>query len=220
MQVVSSAGDVIPSPSQTNNGHFSPACVSTTQSLAIRQDPVSSPASFTTFRGQETAPNLGAGKTTPRFGAGKMPPHFGAGNTPPCFGDRNPPPIFGARKLSLTNKLSQINPSLPPTAPGQINQTLIAINGTSINGTAINGTIINGTPIESFGIRQIELQMGPSNHLLFATYGTPIESFGIHQIELQLGLQKYTWRFIIADIMQTQPPTHDPVPLTVFKLSA
>ena len=34
----------------------------------------------------------------------------------------------------------------------------------------------------------------------------PIKSFGTRQIELQLGLQEHTWRFIIADIMQSQPP--------------
>ena len=71
----------------------------------------------------------------------------------------------------------------------------------------------NGTPIKSFGIRQIELQMGPSNCLLFATIGTPIKSFGTRQIELQLGLQNSQ----TGSSLQTQPPHHDPVPLTIFK---
>jgi len=69
----------------------------------------------------------------------------------------------------------------------------------------------NGTPIESFGIRQIELQLGPSNRLLFATIGTPIKSFGTRQIELQLGLQNSPTGSSL------QPPRHDPVPLTIFK---
>ena len=42
----------------------------------------------------------------------------------------------------------------------------------------------------------------PNNHPLIAANGTPIKSFGTRQIELQLGLQKYTWRFIVADITQ------------------
>ena len=46
-------GTNILSPSQTNNGHLYPVYVSTIQSLAIGQDPVSLPANFITFRGQE-----------------------------------------------------------------------------------------------------------------------------------------------------------------------
>ena len=41
-----------------------------------------------------------------------------------------------------------------------------------------------------------------NNQPLIAANGTPIKSFGTRQIVLQLGLQKYTWRFIIADVTQ------------------
>ena len=57
-------GPNILSPSQTNNGHFSPAYVSTIQSLVIGQDPVSLPANFIPFRGQENAPPF-RGRETP-----------------------------------------------------------------------------------------------------------------------------------------------------------
>ena len=49
-------GTNILSPCQTNNGHLYPAYVSTIQSLAIGQDPVSLPANFKAFRGQENTP--------------------------------------------------------------------------------------------------------------------------------------------------------------------
>ena len=42
----------------------------------------------------------------------------------------------------------------------------------------------------------------PTNQPLIAANGTPIKSFGTRQIELQLGLQKYTWRFIVAEVTQ------------------
>ena len=42
----------------------------------------------------------------------------------------------------------------------------------------------------------------PNNQPLIAANGTPIKSFGTRQIELQLGLQKYTWRFIVAEVTQ------------------
>ena len=42
----------------------------------------------------------------------------------------------------------------------------------------------------------------PNNQPLIAANGTPIKSFGTRQIELQLGLQKYSWRFIVADVTQ------------------
>ena len=42
----------------------------------------------------------------------------------------------------------------------------------------------------------------PKNQPLIAANGTPIKSFGTRQIELQLGLQKYTWRFIVAEVTQ------------------
>ena len=42
----------------------------------------------------------------------------------------------------------------------------------------------------------------PCNQPLVAANGTPIKSFGTRHIELQLGLQKYTWRFIVADVTQ------------------
>ena len=51
-------GTNILSPSQSNNGHFYPDFASTIRSLAIGQDPVSLPANFTTFRGQENTPPL------------------------------------------------------------------------------------------------------------------------------------------------------------------
>ena len=53
-----------------------------------------------------------------------------------------------------------------------------------------------------------ELQLGPSNRLLFATIGTPIRSFGTRQIELQLGP---------ASSRPNPTSLQDPVPLTVFK---
>ena len=43
---------------------------------------------------------------------------------------------------------------------------------------------------------------GPNNKPLIAANGTPIKSFGTRQIQLQLGLQKYTWRFIVAEVTQ------------------
>ena len=49
-------GTNILSTSQTNNGHLYPVYVSTIRSLAIGQDPVSLPANFITFQGQENAP--------------------------------------------------------------------------------------------------------------------------------------------------------------------
>ena len=49
-------GTNILSPCQTNNGHLYPVYVSTIQSLAIGQDPVSLPANFKAFRGQENTP--------------------------------------------------------------------------------------------------------------------------------------------------------------------
>jgi hypothetical protein len=49
-------GTNILSTSQTNNGHLYPVYVSTIRSLAIGQDPVSLPASFKTFQGQENTP--------------------------------------------------------------------------------------------------------------------------------------------------------------------
>ena len=42
----------------------------------------------------------------------------------------------------------------------------------------------------------------PNNQPLIAANGTPIKSFGTSQIVLQLGLQKYTWRFIVAEVTQ------------------
>ena len=42
----------------------------------------------------------------------------------------------------------------------------------------------------------------PNNQPLIAANGTPIKSFGTRHIELQLGLQKYTWRFIVAEVTQ------------------
>ena len=42
----------------------------------------------------------------------------------------------------------------------------------------------------------------PNHQPLIAANGTPIKSFGTRQIELQLGLQKYSWRFIIAEVTQ------------------
>ena len=41
-----------------------------------------------------------------------------------------------------------------------------------------------------------------NNQPLIAANGTPIKSFGTRQIELYLGLQKYSWRFIIAEVTQ------------------
>ena len=42
----------------------------------------------------------------------------------------------------------------------------------------------------------------PSNQPLIAANGTPIKSFCTRQIELQLGLQRYSWRFIVAEVTQ------------------
>ena len=42
----------------------------------------------------------------------------------------------------------------------------------------------------------------PNNQPLIAANGTPIKSFGTRQMVLQLGLQKYTWRFIVAEVTQ------------------
>ena len=42
----------------------------------------------------------------------------------------------------------------------------------------------------------------PNHQPLIAANGTPIKLFGTHQIELQLGLQKYSCRFIIAEVTQ------------------
>ena len=41
-----------------------------------------------------------------------------------------------------------------------------------------------------------------SSQRLVAANGSPIKSFGTRRMELVLGLQKYTWRFIIADVTQ------------------
>ena len=40
------------------------------------------------------------------------------------------------------------------------------------------------------------------NQRLVAANGTPIKSFGTRRMELRLGLQKYSWKFIIADVTQ------------------
>ena len=40
------------------------------------------------------------------------------------------------------------------------------------------------------------------NRHLIAANGTPIKTFGTRLMILTLGLQKYTWRFIIADVTQ------------------
>ena len=40
------------------------------------------------------------------------------------------------------------------------------------------------------------------NRHLIAANGTPIKTFGTRLMILTLGLQKYTWRFIIADVKQ------------------
>ena len=40
------------------------------------------------------------------------------------------------------------------------------------------------------------------NQHLIAANGTPIKTFGTRLMILTLGLQKYTWRFIIADVTQ------------------
>ena len=40
----------------------------------------------------------------------------------------------------------------------------------------------------------------PNNQALVAANGTPIHSFGTRQMKLFLGRQKYTWRFLIADV--------------------
>ena len=37
---------------------------------------------------------------------------------------------------------------------------------------------------------------------LIAANGSPIKTFGTRQMMLNLGLQKYSWRFIIADVAQ------------------
>ena len=37
---------------------------------------------------------------------------------------------------------------------------------------------------------------------LVAANGSPIKSFGTRRMELLLGKQKYTWRFIVADVTQ------------------
>ena len=40
------------------------------------------------------------------------------------------------------------------------------------------------------------------SHYLIAANGSQIKSFGTRQMMLNLGLQKYSWRFIIADVTQ------------------
>ena len=40
------------------------------------------------------------------------------------------------------------------------------------------------------------------SHSLIAANGSPIKTFGTRQMMLNLGLQKYSWRFIIADVTQ------------------
>ena len=42
----------------------------------------------------------------------------------------------------------------------------------------------------------------PGNQSLIAANGSPILSFGTHQMTLRFGLQKFTWRFLIADVTQ------------------
>ena len=42
----------------------------------------------------------------------------------------------------------------------------------------------------------------PTNQPLIAANGSPIKTFGTRQIQLQLGLQKYSWRFIVAEVTQ------------------
>ena len=77
-------GPNILSPSQTNNGHSSPAYASTIQSLAIGQDPVSLPANFITFRGQENTLPFRGRETAHPVDSKQLVDryqHF----TPPCF---------------------------------------------------------------------------------------------------------------------------------------
>ena len=40
----------------------------------------------------------------------------------------------------------------------------------------------------------------PNNQALVAAKSTPIHSFGTRQMKIHLGGQKYTWRFLIADV--------------------
>ena len=42
----------------------------------------------------------------------------------------------------------------------------------------------------------------PNHQPLIAANGSPIKTFGPRQIQLQLGLQKYSWRFIVAEVTQ------------------
>ena len=137
-------------------------------------------------------------------------------------------------KLSQTSELSQTNPSLPPIATRPKNLTLIAANGHKVKQPNTHCRQRPRGQTTKPSSHHAAIMQSSNNQHLIAANGTPIESFGTRQIELQLGLQPgvsssptscslnshqiirhppnrlstraTTWRFIIADVMQSQPP--------------